>query len=139
MIQSDTLSRRPDFYPDEDNDNENIILLPDDLFISLIDERLQQRIAKSKDLDGNVAEALQLLLETGPTIMTAGLHDWTIDKSNGRNILFYKGRTTFHKTSTYDEILSSPSMIMRQLDTLEKSEHTMRYDRTIGGPDYERL
>ena len=45
-----------------------------------------------KDLDGNAAEALQLLLDAGPTIMTAGLHDWTVDKSNGQNILFYKGK-----------------------------------------------
>ena len=99
MIQSDTLSRRPDFCPDEDNDNENITLLPDDLFISLIDEWLQQRIAESKDLDGNAAEALQLLLDVGTTIMTAGLHDWTIDKSNGQNILFYKGKNYIPRVS----------------------------------------
>ena len=30
MVQSDALSRRPDLCPDEDNDNEDIIMLPDD-------------------------------------------------------------------------------------------------------------
>ena len=33
MIQSDTLSRRPDYIPDEDTDNEDMTLLPDELFI----------------------------------------------------------------------------------------------------------
>lgn len=32
MIQSDTLSRRLDHIPEEDNDNNDIILLPDTLF-----------------------------------------------------------------------------------------------------------
>jgi hypothetical protein len=63
MVQSDALSRRPDHCPDEDNDNEDITVLPKDMFVNLIDEALQQRIADSKDLDGNAAEALKLLLE----------------------------------------------------------------------------
>ena len=53
---------------------------------------LQKKIAISDDLDGNAAEVLKLLLETAPTSMTAGLDDWTIDKADGRNILFYKGK-----------------------------------------------
>ena len=92
IIQSDALSRRPDLCPDNDNDNEDIIMLPDDLFLNLIDLELQKKIAISDDLDGNAAEALKLLLETAPTSMTAGLNDWTMDKTDGRNILFYKGK-----------------------------------------------
>ena len=92
MIQSDALSQRPDLCPDEDTDNEDIVLLPDDMFITLIDEGLQRRITNSTDLDGDAADALKILLNNGPTTMTAGLNDWTIDKSNGRNILFYKGK-----------------------------------------------
>ena len=41
MIQSDALSRRPDFVPEEDNDNEDIMMLPDNLFVNLIDLDLQ--------------------------------------------------------------------------------------------------
>ena len=41
MIQSDTLSRRPDFIPDEDTDNENVMMLPDNLFIQLLNVDLQ--------------------------------------------------------------------------------------------------
>ena len=92
MVQSDALSRRPDHCPDEDTDNEDIIMLPDNMFVHLIDVELQDKIARSMDLDGKATEALKLLLETGPTTMTAGLQDWKIQKSNGRNILFYKGR-----------------------------------------------
>ena len=80
------------YCPDEDTDNEDIILLPNDLFISLIDEGLQQCITNSSDLDGNAAEALKFLLGTGPPAMTTKLKDWTVDQSNGRNILFYKGK-----------------------------------------------
>jgi RNase H-like domain found in reverse transcriptase/Integrase zinc binding domain/Chromo (CHRromatin Organisation MOdifier) domain/Integrase core domain/Reverse transcriptase (RNA-dependent DNA polymerase) len=92
MIQSDALSRRPDWCPDEDTDNENVTMLPEDLFIALIDEGLQRRIANSTDLDGNAAEALTLLLESGPTAMTTGLGDWKLDNSTGQNVLFYKGK-----------------------------------------------
>ena len=57
MVQSDALSRQPDYCPSEDNDNEDIIMLPDNLFINLIDIDLQDRIATSGDLDSNAAEA----------------------------------------------------------------------------------
>ena len=42
MIQSDTLSRRPGFIPDKDMDNEDIVMLPDNLFIQLLDVNLQR-------------------------------------------------------------------------------------------------
>ena len=91
MIQSDALSRRPDLCPDDDNDNEDIIMLPQDMFLNLIDTELQNRIALLDDLDGIAAESLKLLLEMAPTLMTTGLNDWTIEKTNGQMILFYKG------------------------------------------------
>ena len=50
-------------------------MLPDDMFLYLINVDLQEKIAMSNDLDGNVAEALKLLLENAPTPMTAGLED----------------------------------------------------------------
>jgi len=42
LFLADTLSRRPDMIPDEDHDNKDIVLLPDNLFINLIDTELQQ-------------------------------------------------------------------------------------------------
>ena len=92
MVQSDALSRRSDLCPEEDTDNEDVIMLPDNMFINLIDTDLQERIAVSEDLDGNATEALKLLLEKAPTAMTTGLDDWELKETNGRNVLFYKGR-----------------------------------------------
>ena len=81
MVQSDALSRRPDLCPGNDTDNENMIMLPDNMFLNLIDMDLQQKIMMMDDLDGSAAEALKLLLETAPTSMTKGLEDWRIGKS----------------------------------------------------------
>ena len=92
MVQSDALSRRSDLCPEEDTDNEDVIMLPDNMFINLIDTDLQERIAVSEDLDGNATEALKLLLEKAPTAMTTGLDDWELKETNGRNVLFYKGK-----------------------------------------------
>ena len=62
MIQSNALSRQPDLCPDEDTDNENIVMLPDEMFVNLIDMDLQNQIAIANDLDSDVAQALKLLL-----------------------------------------------------------------------------
>jgi len=87
MILSDALSRRPDFILDKDTDNEDMVLLPDKLFtqipsptpqqaplfqrssvsIHLIDLNLQRKIANSNDLDTEAIDAINLLLEKGPT------------------------------------------------------------------------
>ena len=93
MVQSDALSQRPDLCPDDDTDNEDMIMLPDNMFLNLIDmDLLQQKITMMDDLDGSAAEALKLLLETAPTSMTKGLEDWKIETTNGQNILFFKGK-----------------------------------------------
>lgn len=36
MVQSDALSQRPDLCPDEDTDNENMVMLPANMFVNLI-------------------------------------------------------------------------------------------------------
>ena len=69
-----------------------MIMLPDDMFLNLIDVDLQEKIAMSNDLDGNAAEALKLLLEKALTPMTVGLEDWTIERTYEQNILFYNGK-----------------------------------------------
>ena len=59
-------------------------MLPDNMFLNLnlIDVDLQEKIAMSNDLDGNVAEALKLLLEKAPTPMTVGVK-MCIDSNSG--------------------------------------------------------
>jgi transposase InsO family protein len=92
MILSDALSRRPDLCPEEDNDNEDVVVLPDHLFVNLIDIDLQQRIADADDLDTDTADVLHALLGTGPTALRHDLSDWTTEDFNGKPILFYKGK-----------------------------------------------
>ena len=58
-------------------------MLPDHMFLNLIDTKLHDRIANSVDLDGPAEEALKLLLEKGPTTMTIGLNNWTIEQTDG--------------------------------------------------------
>ena len=82
MIQSNALSRRPDF-PEEDHDNENRILLPENMFINLMDVDLQDRIAKSKNYDFDVKNALEMILEKGPNTLQHDLEDWKLEKHNG--------------------------------------------------------
>ena len=97
MIQSDALSRRPDLCPEEDNDNEDVIMLPENVFIDLIDEGLQRRIAKANDLDKDVMDALQLLLMDPPVSKTKEFENWTLDISNGYRVLLYKGKSYIPK------------------------------------------
>ena len=42
MVQSDALSQQPDLCPDKDTNNEDIVMLPDSMFMDLIDTELQQ-------------------------------------------------------------------------------------------------
>ena len=69
MIQSDALSRWPDFIPDKDMDNEDITMLPDNLFIQLLDIDLQRRIANACGQDDEVTKALSTIMEQGPHVI----------------------------------------------------------------------
>jgi hypothetical protein len=79
MAQSDALSRRPDFIPEIDNDNEDITMLPDNLFVNLIDIDLQQQIANCATMDKDAMEAITTLLEWGPANVRNDLNDWTLE------------------------------------------------------------
>ena len=93
MVQSNALSQWPDLCPEKNLDNEDMVMLPQEMFIKLIDMDLQDRIADSNNLDNMAAvEALKLLLEKAPTAMTTGLNDWKLETLNGQNILLYKGK-----------------------------------------------
>ena len=92
MIQSDALSRRPDFIPEKDQDNKDRILLSEDMFINLMDMDLQDRIANTDKYDYDVKTALELLLENGPNSLQQDLKDWKLEKHGEKNILFYKDK-----------------------------------------------
>jgi len=92
MVLADALSWRPDMVPDEDHNNEDMILFPNNLFINLIDMELQEKIANSTDMDIDAADALKALLGQAPTNLQKDLEDWTIDIFDDKNILFYQGK-----------------------------------------------
>ena len=48
IVQSDMLSRQPDFIPREDTDNKNITMLLETLFVNLINMELQEQILNYK-------------------------------------------------------------------------------------------
>jgi hypothetical protein len=90
-IQADSLSRRPDLCP-QGTDNEDVVVLPEHLFVNLIDMELQKEIANAKNMDYDTAKAMKELLEQGPKEAKKDLMDWEVEEFEGENILFYKGK-----------------------------------------------
>ena len=97
IVQSDTLSRRLDFTPEEDTDNENITMLPDELFISLINMELQEWILTCEKLDSDAMKALKVLLEEGPTTIRNQLPDWMVERVEGKQVLYYREKNYIPK------------------------------------------
>ena len=64
-------------------------MLPDTLFINLIDAELQEQILNCERLDSDAMEALKTLLEEGPTTIRNQLPDWTVERIEGRQVLYY--------------------------------------------------
>jgi hypothetical protein len=91
MVLSDALSRRPDHCPEEDKTKEKI-LLPDDLFLSLLNVNLRNRIMKNKEYNFDVTKAIELLQEEGPMSIQNYLEDWKMEEVNDQKTIFYKGK-----------------------------------------------
>ena len=72
-------------------------MLPNNLFIQLLDVDLQRRIANTHDHDEEVTKALMTILEQGPTTIRWELSDWTIENFEGRDIVFFKGKNYIPK------------------------------------------
>ena len=88
LVGPDTLSRRPDLIPKENNDNEQITLLPKSLFVNNIDLAIADKIAKSSEKDPIVLKTLQAMDKDLPTQFRSRLSDWSYDAG----ILSYQGR-----------------------------------------------
>jgi hypothetical protein len=67
MVQSDTLSRQPDYGTEGQFDDEEKTMLPENLFINLLDTELQERILNGKEIDLDVKNTMETLLEKRPT------------------------------------------------------------------------
>jgi Integrase zinc binding domain len=92
MVQSDALSRRPDYGTDERMEEEDKVVLPDNLFINLLDTELQEQILNRKKLDLDVKNAIETLMEEGLTNLKNDLQDRKIEEIDGRKTIFFKGK-----------------------------------------------
>ena len=72
-------------------------MLPENMFISLLDTDLQERILNGKELDIDVKNAMETILQEGPTSLKNNLEDWKIEEVNGRKMIFYKGKNYIPK------------------------------------------
>ena len=89
MVLSDALSRRADAEELKEKDRTET-LLPDHLFVNLLDTEFSNLLAKinTSDYDESVLERLRFLTEEPD----AEDPDWTITTTNKRPIIFYKGK-----------------------------------------------
>ena len=70
-------------------------MLPDHMFLQVIDLDLQQKIVLLDNLDQQALDALTFLLNdslTVPSPLKQDLKDWTVHMDNNHQYLFYQGR-----------------------------------------------
>ncbi|ESK83201.1 hypothetical protein Moror_3299 [Moniliophthora roreri MCA 2997] len=81
MMQADTLSRLNNKSKEEDNDNEDVVLLPEQLFVKGINLDLGTEIAERLGPDDFYKSALEQLLHQGMPPIKSALSDWEIRDS----------------------------------------------------------
>jgi hypothetical protein len=77
------LSRRADYVTDEDNDNGNMMLLPDTVFVKALDTELHDLLAEATMKDNLVTDMLQVLKHRGTLLHKLAPEDW---KFNDRDL-----------------------------------------------------
>ena len=110
MILSDTLSQQLDFVPEKDTDNKDIALLLDQLFINLIDIKLQREIANTDNLDIDTTAAIMLLLRKGPIDLNRISVIRQLKTSKENSSSFTKERIIFQRTMISERRLSLNTM-----------------------------
>jgi hypothetical protein len=73
-------------------EEEDKVVLPDNLFINLLDRELQEQILNGRELDLDVKKAIETLIKEGPTSLKNDLEDWKIEEIDGRKTIFFKGK-----------------------------------------------
>jgi hypothetical protein len=117
MVQSDALSRRPDHGTEGQFDDKEKTVLPENLFINLLDTKLQERILNGKEIDLDVKNAMETLLEEGPTNYETIFMTGRLKKLTEEEWYSTKERTIFQKIMNYDEILWRCITIIKWQDT----------------------
>ena len=92
MVQSNALSQRPDHGINESTGREEQTLLPNDMFINLMDIDLQEWILNSSDKMTDIKTTLETIMKEGPTNLQNDLANWKIENVDGRKTIFDKGK-----------------------------------------------
>uniref|UniRef100_A0A0W0FYD8 Reverse transcriptase-rnase h-integrase n=1 Tax=Moniliophthora roreri TaxID=221103 RepID=A0A0W0FYD8_MONRR len=77
-----------DLVDEEENDNEDIVMLPDKLFVNVIDTELKTMLEEALPSDKFLQMTIESLIEKGTPPIKSSLQDW---RTEG-NLLFYKDR-----------------------------------------------
>jgi hypothetical protein len=118
MIQSDALSRRPDHIPEGDDDNEDIIMLPDALFvksintdpntfpiletlINLVDTALMYHLntAQHRNWDPDLADLFDRLVDRSASVQEYADFTFECDDFNKDKHLFYNNNLYWREES----------------------------------------
>ena len=107
-------------------------MLPDNLFIQLLDIDLQRQIANTYDHDEEVTKALSAIMEQGPHTLRRELGDWTIEKFENRDIIFYKGKNYIPRN---DDLRRDITQMFHDHKTAGHPGELKTYANIIGGQD----
>jgi len=88
MIQSDAISQQPDHITDE-IDNDDIIVLPDNIFIKMVNLELQNEVREETTKDDFFVKALLAVKENSPLPIRSKLEHWKTKEE----LLFFKDRS----------------------------------------------
>uniref|UniRef100_A0A0W0F853 Reverse transcriptase-rnase h-integrase n=1 Tax=Moniliophthora roreri TaxID=221103 RepID=A0A0W0F853_MONRR len=88
ISQADALSRRSNEQDEVDSDNEDVVVLPDRLFIRGVDLGLKNDIVERLGPDDFHKSALEQLLHQGVPPIKSALSDWKIED----DLLFFQNR-----------------------------------------------
>ena len=75
MVQSDALSKRADHISEENTNNEDMTLLPDNLFVKFIDTDMYNLFAKQIMKDDIICDVITALKEQGTPLIESSLSD----------------------------------------------------------------
>jgi len=78
----------PDLAPEEDNDNADLTLLPDTVFVKVINTDLKDTFLEAFTKDNSMHKTVEAINRSGTPPIRSTVADWKIKDG----LVFYKGR-----------------------------------------------
>jgi hypothetical protein len=120
-------------------DNEDVIILPEHLFVNLINMKLQKKIVNAKNMDYDAAKTIKKLLKQGPKEAKKDLVDGKWKNLKEKTYCFTRGRTMCQLMQNSEKKLFEDTTIIRQQDIQENSKHLMQSENITGGQNFKSL